>query len=94
MGLFSRLFSVVPRVLGGLFGGGRGRTFANMAVDKAKELALQKAKQLAAEKAAEAVKSVAERTGVQNLIGQDLVNQGASLARNETEKQVGNFFQK
>ena len=94
MGFFGSLFRrIVPKLIGkGL--PALGQKFGTMAVDKAKEAAISLAKQKAAELAANAAKSVAEKTGITGLVGQDAVNQGAGALGGVVEKQAGNFFQK
>lgn len=94
MGLFSSLFSkFVPRLIGrGL--PALGKKFGTMAIDKAKEAAISLAKQKASEAAANAAKSLAEKTGITGLVGQDAVNQGSGMLGGAVSQQAGNFFQK
>jgi len=93
MGLFSGLIrSVVPKVFGGLFRSG-ARSFGSVAVDKAKEMALNMAKQKAAQIAADSAKQVADKTGLTGLVGQDLVNQGASALGGIAGNKTADYFQ-
>jgi hypothetical protein len=94
MGFFGSLFRrVIPRLIGkGL--GNVGQKFGTMAVDKAKEAAINLAKQKAGELAANAAKSVADRTGITGLVGQDAVNQGAGSLGGAVTQQASNFFQR
>jgi hypothetical protein len=96
-GMFGKLMRVGTRFLKPLLGGG-AQKFGMMAAQKAKEAAIQLAKQKAAEAAAaaaaNAARAVAEKTGVTNLVGEDLVNTGANALGGEAQKQAGNFFQK
>jgi hypothetical protein len=96
-GMFGKLMRVGSRFLKPLLGGG-AKKFGMMAAQKAKQAAIDLAKQKAAEAAAaaaaEAAKLVANKTGVTNLVGEDLVNTGANALGGEAQKQAGNFFQK
>lgn len=95
--MFGKLFSIGARLLKPLLGGG-ARKFGMMAAQKAKDaaiaLAKQKASEAAAAAAASATRAVADKTGITNLVGEDLVNTGANALGGEVKSQAGNFFQK
>lgn len=97
MGFLSGLFRAVPRLLGGLFRGG-ARKFGAMAVDKAKQTAIDLAKQKAIEASANLAKSVADKTGLTGVVGQDAVNAVAGgagdLAGKGVDAGVNRVFQK
>jgi hypothetical protein len=94
MGFFGSLFRrVIPRLIGkGL--PALTQKFGSMAVDKGKELAISLAKQKAGELASNTAKSLAEKTGITGLVGQDAVNQGAGTLGGAVSQQAGNFFQR
>jgi hypothetical protein len=95
--MFGALFKLGSTFLKPLLGGGIkkfGAMAASRAAAAARAAALNAAKQKAAEVAANAAKAVAEKTGISNVVGQDLVNTGASALGGQAGKQVGNFFQK
>jgi membrane protein involved in colicin uptake len=95
--MFGKLFGLGARLIRPLLGGG-ARKIGMMAAQKAKQAAIQLAKQKAAEAAAaaaaSAARTVANKTGITNLVGEDLINQGANALGGEAQKQAGNFFQK
>lgn len=97
MGLFGSLFRMVPKFLGGMFGGG-AKNFGAMAAQKAKEAAINLAKQKAAEAAAALAKTAAEKTGIANLVGQGAVDSAAGglggLASQGVDAGVNRVFQK
>jgi hypothetical protein len=95
--MFGALFKMGSRFLAPLLGGGFrkfGSMAASRAAEAAKQAAINLAKQKAAEAAASAAKAVAEKTGIGKVVGEELVNTGASALGGQAEKQVGNFFQK
>lgn len=95
--MFGKLFSLGARLIKPLLGGG-ARKFGMMAAQKAKQaaiaLAKRKAAEAAASAAASATRAVADKTGITNLVGQDVVNTASSALGGEAQKQAGNFFQK